>query len=294
MRDFAELRALAAIVEHKSFARAAKQLRVTPSALSQTIRAFEARLGVRLLNRTTRSVAVTEDGATLLHRALPALAEVDAALGEASDRKGVPSGLLRINTLRAVAFQFFAPRLASFLRAHPQVTLDLVIDDRFTDIVAAGFDAGVRLGESLAKDMVAVRIGGEQQQVAVASPAYVKAHGTPRHPRELANHRCINLRMPSGGELYRWEFERRRKRLDIAVEGSMITNDVWLAQEAALQGVGIAYLFREQVQPAIDAGRLLPMLEAWSPPFAGFYLYHPSHQYVRPALRAFIDFLRKG
>lgn len=159
--------------------------------------------------------------------------------------------------------------------------------------MAGGYDAGIRLGERLEKDMVAVKVGGEQQQIAVASPAYIARHGTPRTPHELTQHRCINMRMPSDGSLYRWEFERRRKRLEISVSGPLIVSDPMLALLAALQGVGVAYLFREHAAPALASGKLVPMLESWSPPFAGFYLYYPGRRHVRPPLRALIDFLRR-
>lgn len=292
-RDYVELRALVAVAQHKNFARAAKQLRITPSALSQTIRALETRLGVRLLNRTTRSVAPTDVGSKLLSRVTPALGELDAALGDVTEQGGRIKGSVRINSARAIALQYFSPILGAFTRAHPDVVLDLVVDDRISDIVAGGFDAGVRLGESLAKDMIAVRLGGEQQQVAVATRRYLAKHGTPRSPRDLAQHRCINLRMASDLSLYRWEFEHRRERLEVAVDGPLIVNDTELALQGALQSVGIAYLFREQVAPALASGKLVPLLEHWSPPFAGFYLYYPSRRYVPPALRALIDFVRR-
>jgi DNA-binding transcriptional LysR family regulator len=293
-RDYAELRALATIVEQKSFVRAAKQLRITPSALSQTIRGLEQRLGVRLLNRTTRSVAASEAGATLLARTLPALQELDAALHDVSAANARAAGIVRINAPRAIAYQYIGPRLGAFHRAYPEITLEIASEDRILDIVASGYDAGIRLGERVDKDMVALKLGGDQQLVAVASPAYVAAHGAPRTPRELAQHHCINLRMPTNHELWRWEFERRGKQLEIAVDGPLIVSDVSLALEAARQGVGIAYLFRDQCEPAIEAGALVPLLESWSPPFAGFYLYYPGRKFVRPALRAVIDFLRKS
>ena len=290
--EYAELRALARIVEHGSFARAAKQLGVSPSALSQTIRGLEARLGVRLLNRTTRSVAPSEAGARLLARIVPVFGELDAAVADVREGRERAAGLLRINSPRAAAVYRLAPELGAFHRAHPEIVLDLVVEDRITDIVAGRFDAGIRLGESLAKDMVAIKLGGEMQQVAVAAPRYLDEHAAPRHPRELAQHRCINIRMPTDLNLYRWEFERRRTKLEVGVDGPLIVNDPELALLAALQGIGIAYLFRDRAQAFIDRGELVALLEAWSPPFPGFYLYHPSRRHIRPSLRAFIDFLR--
>lgn len=290
--EYAELRALASIVEHGSFARAAKQLGVSPSALSQTIRGLETRLGVRLLNRTTRSVAPSEAGAQLLARIVPVFGELDAAVADVREGRERAAGLLRINAPRAAALYRLAPVLGAFHRAHPEIVLDLVVEDRITDIVAERFDAGIRLGESLAKDMVAIKLGGEMQQIAVAAPHYLAAHPAPRHPRDLAQHRCINIRMPTDLNLYRWEFERRRKQLDVGVEGPLIVNDPELALAAALQGIGIAYLFRDRAQAFIDDGELIPLLETWSPPFPGFYLYHPSRRQLRAPLRAFIDFIR--
>lgn len=290
--DYVQLRALAQIVESGSFARAAEKLEVSPSALSQIIRSLEERLGVRLLNRTTRSVAVSEAGERLLARIGPALRELDAAQDEIASLRTEPAGTLRINTPREPVSHLLAPKLGAFTRRYPKITLDLVIDDLLADIVAQRFDAGIRLGEKLERDMVAVPLSGEVELMVVGSPAYLAEHGTPRHPRDLARHRCINFRWPSGKGLYRWEFERKRRQLEVDVEGPLIVNNSDVALEAVLQGIGLAYLFDFKVQRFIDAGKLVRVLAPWSPPFAGFYLYHPSRKQIPPALRAFIDFFR--
>jgi DNA-binding transcriptional LysR family regulator len=289
--DYAELRAFAAIVEHGGFARAAAQLGVSPSALSQTIRGLEERIGIRLLNRTTRSVAPSEAGARLLARLLPALADLDAAVADVRSLSDTPSGLLRINATRIAAIHYLAPLIGPFLNAYPDVVLDVIAEDRLVDIVAERFDAGVRLGEMVEKDMIAVRLGGEMEMMTVAAPSYVERFGVPKTPRELRNHRCINVRWPSGG-LYRWEFERGAEKLEASVAGPLIVNEPDVATRAALDGVGIAFLFGHQARPLIEAGRLVRFLEEWTPPFPGFYLYYPSRRQTPPALRAFIDFVR--
>jgi DNA-binding transcriptional LysR family regulator len=291
--DYAELRAFAAIAEHGSFARAAAQLAVSPSALSQTIRGLETRLGVRLLNRTTRSVAPTEAGTRLLARLQPALADLDAAVADLAAARGRPSGTLRINSTRIAALHHLAPAIGPFLKAYPEITLDIVIDDRLVDIVGSRFDAGIRLGEKVEKDMVAVRIGGDLRMLVVGSPDYVEAHGRPKTPRDLQSHRCINFRWPTDGSFYRWEFERGNEEIEALVSGPLIVNDPELALAGALDGVGLAYLFEHTVGPHLAAGRLVHVLKEWSPPFPGFYLYYPGRRQMPPPLRAFIDFIGK-
>jgi DNA-binding transcriptional LysR family regulator len=291
--DYAELRAFAAIAEHGSFARAAAQLAVSPSALSQTIRGLETRLGVRLLNRTTRSVAPTEAGTRLLARLQPALADLDGAVADLAAARGRPSGTLRINSTRIAALHHLAPAVGPFLKAYPEITLDIVIDDRLVDIVGSRFDAGIRLGEKVEKDMVAVRIGGDLRMLVVGSPDYVEAHGRPKTPRDLQSHRCINFRWPTDGSFYRWEFERGNEEIEALVSGPLIVNDPELALAGALDGVGLAYLFEHTVGPHLAAGRLVHVLKEWSPPFPGFYLYYPGRRQMPPPLRAFIDFVGK-
>ncbi|OKP49949.1 LysR family transcriptional regulator [Serratia marcescens] len=291
--DFAELRAFAAIVEHGGFARAAAHLGMSASALSQTLRNLETRLGVRLLNRTTRSVAPTEAGAQMLARLLPAMEEIDAAVAQAVARRQNPSGRLRLNVTRLAALHYLAPLIAPFHRQYPDIILDLSIEERLVDIVAGGFDAGVRLHEKLAKDMVAVKLGGEVRMRVVASPAYLARYGRPLTPDDLRQHRCLNYRWPTNGNLYRWEFERDGVKRDIAVEGPVIVDEPEVLVRAALDGAGIAYLFEQQIAAGLADGRLLPLLDAWTPPFPGFYLYYPANRQTPRPLRAFIDFSRQ-
>ncbi|BEO36361.1 LysR family transcriptional regulator [Serratia marcescens] len=291
--DFAELRAFAAIVEHGGFARAAAHLGMSASALSQTLRNLETRLGVRLLNRTTRSVAPTEAGAQMLARLLPAMEEIDAAVAQAVARRQNPSGRLRLNVTRVAALHYLAPLIAPFHRQYPDIVLDLSIEERLVDIVAGGFDAGVRLHEKLAKDMVAVTLGGEVRMRVVASPAYLARYGRPLTPDDLRQHRCLNYRWPTNGNLYRWEFECDGVKRDIAVEGPVIVDEPEVLVRAALDGAGIAYLFEQQIATGLADGRLLPLLDAWTPPFPGFYLYYPANRQTPRPLRAFIDFARQ-
>src|SRR6185437_456157 len=291
--EFSELSAFAAIVEHGSFARAAAQLGISPSALSQSIRSLEERLGVRLLNRTTRSVSPTQAGARLISRLGPALKELDAAVIDVGNLGAGPAGLLRINVPRIAAMLHIAPILGRFRAAHPRVILEVFVDDAIVDIVAGRFDAGVRLGERLEKDMVAISLGRTLETAIVAAPAYLQRHGRPATPRDLHEHRCINLRLRGSGGLYHWELERDGEELSVPVDGPLIVNDSELAVRAALDGVGIAYLMRAEIQPLIDTGRLVRILEDWSPSYPGFYLYYPSRRQTPPALRALVEFLRQ-
>jgi DNA-binding transcriptional LysR family regulator len=292
--EYADLKAFATIAEHGSFARAASYLGVSPSALSQTIRGLEERLGIRLLNRTTRSVAPSEAGARLLARLVPVLGELDAAVADVATLRDTPSGALRINATRVAAIHYLAPLIGPFHRAYPDIVLEVFVDDRLVDIVASRFDAGIRLGEMVEKDMIAVKLSGDLQMMVVAAPSYLKRAGTPKTPRDLRDHQCINFRWPTAGGLYRWEFERGNEKLEAAVEGPLIVNEPDIAVRAALDGVGIAYLLDHQARPLIEAGRLVHLLAEWSPPFPGFYLYYPSRRQAPPVLRAFIDFVSKA
>ena len=288
--EFAELKAFAAVVERASFARAAEHLGLSPSALSQTIRQLEARLDTRLLNRTTRSVAPTATGAQLYGRVAPLFREMAEAVAEATAAAGQTSGTLRINTLGMAARQVIAPRLGRFHQAHPEVALDIVVDDALSDIVAGRFDAGIRVGRRLEKDMIAVRLTSDVKMVAVASPDYLARHGAPRTPLDLHNHACINWRLQVDGSAHRWEFEKRGKRTEVAVEGPVVTNHSDIGVAAALQGLGIAYAFdRERVDEHLKQGQLVQVLADWSITRPGLFLYHPSRRHVPAALRAFID-----
>jgi DNA-binding transcriptional LysR family regulator len=290
--DFAELKAFVAVVERRSFARAAEHLGVSPSALSQTIRQLEGRLGARLLNRTTRSVAPSASGEQLYARIAPLFREMAAAVAQASEATGQMSGTLRINTLGIAARTLIAPRLSRFHQAHPDVLLDIVVDDALADIVTGRFDAGIRVGGQLEKDMVAVRLTPDLDMVAVASPDYLARRGTPKSPADLHEHACINWRLQMDGRPYRWEFNRRGQRLDVAVDGPVVTNHADIGIAAALNGLGIAYHFeRDGVAEHLAEGRLVRVLADWSISRPGLFLYYSSRQYRPAPLGAFIDCL---
>jgi DNA-binding transcriptional LysR family regulator len=292
--EFTELKAFVAVVDRGSFVRAADHLGLSPSALSQTIRQLEARLGVRLLNRTTRSVAPTAAGRHLHDRIAPMIEQLDAAVADAVTAGGRIAGTLRINTLSVAARSEIAPRLMRFHQAYPDVVLDIVVDDVIRDIVAAGFDAGIRVGERLDKDMIAVRITQDRKMLAVASPDYLARRGTPLAPTDLHEHSCINWRFPGTEKIHRWEFERDGERLEVAVDGPLISDEQEIVLQAALQGLGILYSYDDYgVYEAIGEGRLVRILDDWSPTVAGLFLYHPSRRLPHPALHGFIDCLRQ-
>jgi DNA-binding transcriptional LysR family regulator len=292
--EFNELRAFASVVNHKSFVRAAADLRISPSALSQTIRGLEERLGLRLLNRTTRSVAPTEAGSRLMARLAPALSDLQAAIGEVSRLRNRPAGLLRVNVPRIAAQQVLVPLLGGFHRKYPDIVLEIVVQDAIADIVAEGFDAGVRLGEKLEKDMVAFAISDTMEMAAVATPDYFLHNPVPQHPRDLHAHRCINVRLPTSGGLYRWEFEKGRQSLEIAVNGPLIVNDWDLGLQAALGGVGITYVFEHDVRSLLKAKKLQRVLTDWSPRFPGLYLYYSSRRQTPAPLKAFVEFMKSA
>ena len=290
--EFSELKAFAAVVERASFARAADHLGLSPSAMSQTIRQLETRLGVRLLNRTTRSVATTTAGSRLHERIAPIMLEMDAAVAEAVAATGRTAGTLRINTLGMAAKKIIAPRLGRFHRAHPDVVLDIVIDDGLSDIVASRFDAGIRVGERLEKDMIAVRLTPDVKMLALASPDYLSRRGEPKTPADLHRHACINWRFPGSGRIYRWGFEKKGKKFEMAVEGPLISNHQDVVIEGALQGLGILYAYdNDRVEEAIARGQLKRILVDWSLTSPGLYLYYSNRRHPQPALRAFIDCL---
>lgn len=291
--EFAELQAFVAISRHGSFVRAAEELQISPSALSQTIRALEQRIGGRLFNRTTRSLSLTDAGERLLARLAPALDEVAAAVVEVSHLASRPTGRLRVHALRLASRRYLEPIYPAFCEAYPEITLDVVIDDATMDLVAAGFDVGIRLGELLEQDMVGVRLGPELCQVAVASPAYLARHGTPQTPADLHKHRCINWRWPGQVHPYQWEFLGEQRWFSVAVDGPLIVNDQRVALEAAVNGVGIAFWVEDQAEPYVREGKLVRLLEGWSGSFPGFFLCYPQQRQHSPALRAFVDFLRQ-
>ncbi|MBE7368883.1 LysR family transcriptional regulator [Ramlibacter pallidus] len=290
--DFAELKAFAAVVERASFARAAEHLGLSPSALSQTIRQLESRIGARLLHRTTRSVAPSPAGDLLYRRIAPLFREMAAAVAEAGESAGRASGTLRINTLGIAARTVIAPRLSRFHRAFPDVVLDIVVDDTLADIVAGRFDAGIRVGGRLEKDMVAVRLTPDLDMVAVASPDYLARQGTPKTPADLHAHACINWRLQMDGSPYRWEFKKRGRLLEVPVQGPILTNHADVGIAAALEGLGIAYHFeRDRVGEHLAQGRLVQVLADWSISRPGLFLYYPSRRHRPALLGAFIDCL---
>lgn len=290
--EFAELKAFVAVVDRASFARAADHLGVSRSALSQIIRQLESRLGVRLLNRTTRSVSPTEPGRRLHERLAPMLREMDDAVAQAVGTTTRTAGMLRINTLSMAAKQIIAPRLGRFHKAHPDVVLDIVIDDGLSDIVAGGFDAGIRVGERLQKDAIAVRLTPDVRLLAVASPEYLARCGEPKTPADLQSHACINWRFPGSGTIARWEFQKKGKKLETVVEGPVISNHQDIVVPAALQGLGILYAYNDDgIAEPLERGRLKRVLVDWTLTMPGLFLYYSNRRHVQPALRAFIDCL---
>lgn len=289
--EFGGLTAFVAVADHGNFSKAAAALGISASTMSQTIRALEERLGVRLLNRTTRSVALTEAGDQLLRQIHPALDELGNAVESLASLSGTPSGVLRLAVGSLAVKMVIDPIMASFRAAYPDVVLDITIDDSQLDIVHGHFDAGMRMGSRIERDMVAVRVTPDSRLIAVASPAYLAAHGRPSRPEDLRAHDCIRFRDTTGA-IKKWEFERGAEKVDVAVEGSLITNDLDHLVRAALSGVGITYMLEDYMRPHIDAGRLVPVLEAWSLPFAGFHLFYPSRNQMPPKLRALVTFLR--
>lgn len=287
-----DLLAFRAVARERSFTRAAAQIGVSPSALSHTMRALEERLGVRLLTRTTRSVAPTSVGERLLGVIGPRFDEIEAEIAALSDVRDRPAGTIRITTGIDAAQAILWPALEKLLPNYPDIQVELSVDSGFVDIVAERFDAGVRLGETVAQDMVAVRIGPEIRMAAVGTPAYFAAHNPPRTPNDLGAHNCINLRFPTLGGLYAWEFEKRGRAIKVRVQGQLIVNEIELARQAALDSVGIAYLPEHYVQTFLDDRRLIRVLSEWSPPFPGYFLYYPSRRLQSAAFALLVEALR--
>jgi DNA-binding transcriptional LysR family regulator len=288
---FAAMSAFVAVAEHASFAKAARQLGVSRSTLSTTIRGLEERLGVRLLNRTTRSVAVTEVGERLLAGLRPALDSFQAAVEAINIFRDKPTGHLRLTVPRPASKQVIEPIVTKFLSAHPGVTLEVVTDSALTDIVRDRFDAGIRPGHRLEQDMIAVRIGDDARPMVVASPEYLARHPRPKVPADLQDHNCFRQRFASG-VIHRWSFEKRGKSVEVAVTGSLISSEADLAIRAALDGLGIARVPAIYVESHIVAKRLIPLLEDWTPRSVGFFLYYPSRRQMPAALQAFVDVLK--
>jgi DNA-binding transcriptional LysR family regulator len=287
------LAAFAVVARARSFTRAAAEMRVSTSALSYTIKGLEARLGVRLLQRNSRSVSVTAAGDRLLQTLEPALAEIGGVLDQLGREGDIVSGTVRLTATRHAFETVIRPALPRFLATHPKAAVEVLIDYQLRDIIADRLDAGIRLGEKLEKDMVALRVGPDLRMAVVASPSYLANHTAPRTPKDLMHHGCVNYRMMSSGHTLDWEFERRGCSVAIKVTGPLIFNEPELMLEAALDGLGIAYVLEEQAEPHIAAGRLVQLLEDWSAPFPGYFLYHPSRRQLPPTLAALIAILRE-
>jgi DNA-binding transcriptional LysR family regulator len=290
--DFGQLRAFVAVAEVLNFTRAAEKLGVSSSALSQMVRGLEERVGVRLMHRNTRNVSLTEAGDRLFQRVRPAVQELAAAIGQASELRERPAGLLRIHCFRTAADLFLRPLLRSFHDTYPEIVLDITLDDEVVDVVASGYDAAIRIGEVIEQDMVAVKLGPDLRQIAVASPDYLSRRGAPQHPRDLVSHQCVGWRWPGHEVPYRWEFLEDGRWFEVTVEGPIITNSKEFAVQAAIEGLGIAFPTQQLSAPHVAADRLVCLLEPWSAPFPGFFLCYPSPRQMAPALRAFIDAIR--
>jgi DNA-binding transcriptional LysR family regulator len=287
-----DLAAFLAVARERSFTRAAARLGVSPSALSHTLRGLEERLGLRLLSRTTRNVTPTEAGERLLRTLAPALDDIDAELASLGELRDKPSGTIRITTSENAAQTILWPTLARLLPKYPDIHVELAVEAALTDIVAERFDAGVRLGEHVAKDMVAVRIGPDLRMAVVGSPAYFARSAPAKTPHDLAQHECINLRMATAGGLYAWEFEKRGRALNVRVDGRLVFNNTNLVLRAAEAGFGLACAPEDYVEAQVADGRLTRVLDNWCPPFAGYHLYYPSRRQQSPAFALLVDALR--
>jgi DNA-binding transcriptional LysR family regulator len=289
--DPGDLASFLAIARHRSFRRAADEIGCTPSALSHAIRTLEDRLDVRLFNRTTRNVALTEAGEQLFARVGPAFRDIEDALDDLNNFRGTPTGTLRLNCARSSAEMVLRPLVSRFLAEHPHVHVDIVVSNALVDLVSGGFDAGIRFGETIAQDMIAVPIGPRQRSAIVASPALLERHARPVRPQDLKALPCIRLRFDSG-RYYAWEFERGGIELAVEVDGPLTMNDQSLMIEAALDSVGFTYAFEGQIERHVADGQLVRVLEDWCPYYSGFYLYYPSRRQLPAAMRAFVDFVK--
>jgi DNA-binding transcriptional LysR family regulator len=287
-----DLLAFLAVAQERSFTKAAAKLGVSQSALSHTIRGLEERLGLRLLTRTTRSVAPTEAGERLLYTIAPRFEEIETELAALSALREKPAGTIRITAIDYAVEKVLWPKLTEFLRQYPDIRIEVIIDYGLTDIVAERFDAGVRHGELVAKDMIAVRIGPDMRMAVVGAPSYFKTRSEPQRPQELIGQNCINLRLPTRGGLYAWEFEKDGRDLKVHVEGQLIFNNTFQMLNAALGGFGLAYIPEDLAQAHIAKGRLKRVLEDWCPPYPGFHLYYPSRRQPAPAFALLVDALR--
>lgn len=291
-QGFDELAAFAAVARERSFTRAGAKLGVSPSALSQTIKGLEGRLGVRLLTRTTRSVAPTEAGDRLLQTVAPRFEEIEQALVALAEMRERPAGTIRITAGEHAARSVLQPGLARLLPDYPDIRVEIVVDYGLVDIVSEGFDAGVRLGEQVAKDMIALRIGPDMRMAVVGSPAYFAGRSRPQSPQDLTDHNCINMRLPTYGGLFPWEFEKDGREVKVRVDGQLVFNTLRQRMDSALQGLGLAYMPEDVAASGLASGQLVRVLEHWCPPFPGYHLYYPSRRHASPAFNLLIEALR--
>jgi DNA-binding transcriptional LysR family regulator len=291
-RDFNDLLAFVGVARERSFTRAAAKLGVSQSALSHTVRELEERLGVRLLTRTTRSVSTTQAGERLFQTLEPRFEEIEVELDGLSEFREKPAGTIRITSTDYVADTILMPKLAKLLRAYPDIKVEIIVDYGLTDIVAQRFDAGVREGEQVAKDMIAVRIGPDMRMAVVGAPSYFAKRPEPKTPQELVAHICVNLRLSTHGGLYAWEFEKGKRELRVRVEGQLVFNGTTQLLNAALAGCGLAYVPERVAQPHIAKRRLRRVLEDWCPAYPGYHLYYPSRRQSSPAFALLVDALR--
>ncbi len=290
--DLADLAAFLAVAEERSFTRAAAKLGTSQSALSHTVRRLEESLGLRLLTRTTRSVAPTEAGDRLIETLRPSFDEIDAKLAAITELRDKPSGNIRITTSHHAAETILWPALSRLLPNNPDISVELTMDSHFTDIVAERYDAGVRLGEEVAQDMVAVKIGPDLRMIAVAAPEYFADRPKPKTPHDLTEHQCINMRLSTRGGLYAWEFEKDGRPLNVRVSGQLVFNDVRMVLTAAAAGAGIALVMEDRAKPLIAEGKLVQVLKEWCPTFPGYHLYYPSRRQPSPAFALLVETLR--
>jgi DNA-binding transcriptional LysR family regulator len=287
-----DLRALVAVGRERSFTKAAAKLGVSQSALSQTIRQLEMRLGVRLLTRTTRSVSPTEAGERLLRTVEPRFQEIDAEIATIAELREKPAGAIRITATEHAIESLLVPKLTKLLRAYPDIKVEMIVDYRLTDIVAERYDAGVRSGEQVAKDMIAVRIGPDLRMAVVGAPSYFRARPEPKMPQDLVRHNCINLRLPTHDNVYAWEFDKNGRELRVRVEGQLTFNATSQQVNAALAGLGLVYAPEGMVQPYVARGKLRRVLEDWCQPYPGYHLFYPSRRQSSAAFSLVVDALR--
>ena len=290
--NVSDLLAFLAVARERSFTKAAAQLGVSQSALSHTIRGLEERLGVRLLTRTTRSVSPTAAGERLLRNVGPRFEEIETELAALNEMRAKPAGTIRISATEHAATTVLWPKLKKLLQEYSDIQLEILIEQSLTDIVAARYDAGVRLGEQIAKDMIAMRIGPEMRMAVVGAPAYFAKRPKPTHPQDLTDHNCLNLRLPTSGGLYSWEFAKGQRKMNVRVDGQLAFNNAGMILNAALEGFGLACLLEDFVRPAIKEGALVRVLSDWCPPFPGYHLYYPSRRQLTPAFALVVQALR--